>query len=284
MTEIGPGAFSFCPKIKKLSLQSALSLSSIGDKAFYGCSGLEQVVTEQQTPIQIDKDVFTGATNAVLTIPYGCKSDYQAIPGWAKLRIEEKQFVTVKIGDLYYEIDGWNHTASVTWDQTDNHYFSLTGAVTIPSSVTWKGQSYPVTAIEGWAFNDAKMTSVTFPRSVVTIDDYAFSECTQLKKVTFSEGLKEIGEFAFWQCVNITELIFPNTLKEIGGNSLRDCRRLHKIFVPQSVDEIGQEAFQGCNSVDTIITDRREPLPWLTYKLSWYNLPHPLRSHSGGRE
>ena len=265
LTEIGPGAFSFCPKIKKLSLQSALSLSSIGDKAFYGCSGLEQVVTEQQTPIQIDKDVFTGATNAVLTIPYGCKSDYQAIPGWAKLRIEEKQFVTVKIGDLYYEIDGWNHTASVTWDQTDNHYFSLTGAVTIPSSVTWKGQSYPVTAIEGWAFNDAKMTSVTFPRSVVTIDDYAFSECTQLKKVTFSEGLKEIGEFAFWQCVNITELIFPNTLKEIGGNSLRDCRRLHKIFVPQSVDEIGQEAFQGCNSVDTIITDRREPLPWLTY-------------------
>ena len=266
LTDIGQGAFSFCPKIQNLYLYSASSLSSIGDRAFYGCSGLKQILTEQQTPLNINKDVFTGATNAVLTVPFGCKSAYQDIPGWAKLRIEEKQFVTVQVGDLYYEIDGRNHTASVTWDQSmvhkeDFNYASLTGAITIPSSITWKGESYPVTAIGDNAFLDARLTSVTIPSSVQIIDYSAFRGCKKMKTVKFSEGLKEIKGYAFQGCVSILEMIFPNTLESIGELAVRDCIHLHKIFIPKSVDKIGSEAFDGCNIVDTLITDRRDPIP-----------------------
>jgi len=33
------------------------------------------------------------------------------------------------------------------------------------------------------------------------------------------------------------------------------------MFVPKSVDRIGKDAFDGCSQMDTVITDRRDPIP-----------------------
>lgn len=263
---IGKEAFLNCSALSTLYLRDKYNLSSIGDRAFYGCSNLKKVETDNPSPFHISKDVFTGATNAVLTVPFGSKSDYEAIPGWAKLRIEEDQFVTVKIGNLYYEIDGRNSTASVEWDQTGNDYSSLTGNVTIPASVTWKGKSYPVTAVGFSAFQDcSSISSVSFPSSVQVIYDYAFKGCGRLKTVKFSEGLKEIKDHAFENCVNLTEMIFPNTLESIGMDALYNCTHLHKMFWPKSLKLINEHAFDGCNAVDTLITDIRSPLDLISY-------------------
>ena len=37
-------------------------------------------------------------------------------------------------------------------------------------------------------------TTITIPKNVKVIDDYAFSNCHDLKKVTLSEGLLSLGE------------------------------------------------------------------------------------------
>lgn len=260
---IGKEAFLNCSALSStINMKEKYNLSSIGDRAFYGCSNLKKVETDNQSPFHISKDVFTGATNCVLTVPFGFKGDYEAIPGWAKLRIEEDQFAIAKIGNLYYEIDGRNNTASVDQDQTGDKYSSLSGKITIPSSVTWRGKSYPVTTIKHSAFHGAaKITSVLLPNSIEVIMSQAFQGCIRLNNVQFPEGLKKIEMFAFEGCTNIPEVIFPNTLEEIGEGAFQSCSQIQKVFIPKSVEKMGWDPFLHC-ILDTVITDRRDPLPY----------------------
>lgn len=52
------------------------------------------------------------------------------------------------------------------------------GNVVIPESVTYNGNTYPVTSIDGGAFNYcSSLTSVTIPNSVTSIGGGAFIDC-----------------------------------------------------------------------------------------------------------
>lgn len=81
---------------------------------------------------------------------------------------------------LYYIIV--NGAAQVTYQNSSSpRYSNLTGALTIPSSVTYNGTTYSVTSISYYAFEGCSgLTSVTIPNSVTSIRDYAFGNCSGL--------------------------------------------------------------------------------------------------------
>ena len=72
------------------------------------------------------------------------------------------------------------------------------GAVTIPSSATYGGQVYSVTAIGASAFADCTaLLSVTIPSTVKTIENRAFSGCEALAtdmKVYFAHPRSTVGD------------------------------------------------------------------------------------------
>ena len=70
---------------------------------------------------------------------------------------------------LYYNIVGGN--AQVISENTDGSYSTYpTGALTIPSSVTYQGTTYAVTKIGVFAFAECSdLTSIIIPSSVTTI-------------------------------------------------------------------------------------------------------------------
>lgn len=111
---------------------------------------------------------------------------------------------SVKIGDLFYELDDANQTASVT-SCTDNSYYKLT-AVTIPSGVTYNDVSYSVTGIDGWIFGDHcyQLESLSLPNSLIRIGEYAFSGCRSLTNVDIPNSVIEIGQYAFGEVPNVT--------------------------------------------------------------------------------
>ena len=65
---------------------------------------------------------------------------------------------------------------------------SLTGALVIPTSVTYEAVTYAVTAVGESGFNGTGITSVTIPASVMTIGNAAFQNCGSLSSITIEDS------------------------------------------------------------------------------------------------
>ena len=82
---------------------------------------------------------------------------------------------------------------------------SISGALVIPSSVTYNNTSFSVDSIGRDAFsNCTHLTSITIPNGVTSIGEYAFKSCTQLASITIPNGVTSIGEYAFQHCNALT--------------------------------------------------------------------------------
>ena len=68
-------------------------------------------------------------------------------------------------------------------------YLGKPTVVNIPSTIS----GYPVVGISKEAFGGCVMTEVVIPESVVSIGDYAFVGCTNLKQVSIPDSVKSTG-------------------------------------------------------------------------------------------
>lgn len=123
---------------------------------------------------------------------------------------------------LYYNFvnNGNNTSVEVTAENAGinpNYSVRPTGVLIIPSSVTYGGTSYSVTAIGQYAFHRcAGLVSVTIPNTVASIGDYAFQECTGLSNVNIPNSVVSIGRQAFYQCQSLINIAVPNSVNSIG--------------------------------------------------------------------
>ena len=155
-------------------------------------------------------------------------------------------------GGIYYNITGSSPgTVAVTY--ATGSYNSYSSTVDIPSTVTYNGTTYTVTAIGNSAFrSSSNLTGVTIPNTVTSIGDYAFDGCSSLPSVTIPNGVETIGANAFDGCIGLTSITIPNTVMTIGGNAFRYCSGLAVVTIGESVTSIGAEAFQDCTGLTTV--------------------------------
>ena len=125
-----------------------------------------------------------------------------------------------EVNGIYYNyLDKTAKTVKVTckgssYDSYSNEY---TGAVTIPSSVTFSGTTYSVTEIGTSAFRGCtSLTSVTIPSSVTEISPEAFFDCEGLASVTIPNSVTTICYHAFFNCEGLTSVTIPNSVTYIG--------------------------------------------------------------------
>ena len=76
-----------------------------------------------------------------------------------------------KIDGIYYNFNSSTKTATVTYRSTN----SYSGVITIPETVSYKGEPYSVTSIGSSAFEGCSgLISVNIPNSVTSIGEAAF--------------------------------------------------------------------------------------------------------------
>ena len=205
-------------------------VTSIGDRAFEGCTSLTSVTIGNSVE-SIGDRAFSGCTSLTsVTIP---------------------NFVT-SIGDCAFS--GCSGLTSVTIPNSvtsigNSAFKGCSGltSVTIPNSVT---------SIGGGAFYGCSgLTSVTIPSSVTSIVNYAFYCCSGLTSVTIPNSVTSIGGSAFYGCSGLTSVTIGNRVESIGYDAFYCCSGLTSVTIPNSVTSIGDGAFLGCSGLTNIVVE-----------------------------
>jgi len=92
----------------------------------------------------------------------------------------------------------------------------------------------------------------------MTIGDYAFSNCNNLKEVVVPDATSSIGANAFCDCSSLVLAKIGTGVREIGINAFSGCSSIHEIFIPKSVKTINDNVFKGCISLNTVIMEDKE--------------------------
>ena len=209
VTSIGDGAFFRCSGLTSVTIPN--SVTSIGNEAFYGCSGLKKVIV---------KDIAAWC---------GIKFDgFFSNPLYYAKQI---------YSDEDTEITNLIIPNSVTSIGNYAFYGSGLTSVTIPNSVTSIGE-YAFYGCSG-------LTSVTIPNSVTSIGNYALCNCSGLTSVTIGNSVTSIGEYAFYGCSGLTSVTLGSSVTSIGGGAFQYCSKLTSVTIPNSVTSIEGSAFAG---------------------------------------
>ena len=95
-------------------------------------------------------------------------------------------------------------------------------------------------------------TSYQVPKSVTTINEAAFAECSKLISVIFPDTLEKIEKAAFLGCSSLEEIDLPKSLKVISQGAFVGCSNLKKITIPKDVTVIEDGAFAHCSNLKSV--------------------------------
>lgn len=193
------------------------SVTGIASGAFADVTDLTSVTMLLEKPYALPTDAFSSAVyqHTQLIVPYGHESVYQNTTGWS-------QFNQV----TYYAPDEYTDEQGVVYALNED------------------GETYMV---KGYTEN--LVAKVVIPetlhgKAVTVIGDGAFSYAQQLEEFIVSESVTYIQEWAFTECANLKKLHIGSGVKTIISGA-----------IPGGLYSNGHNPCHGCSSLETITVD-----------------------------
>ena len=244
MTEISERAFAGT-KLQTVIVPDCVTLVNHG--AFRDCLSLNAVNFGKGENLHIASNAFynTGLTSVNIPANVGYIGEYAfvGLRGLTAFAVSADNPYYSAVDGLLMSKDGKKLIAVPA---------GRTGSLTVPASVEVIGfGAFENSALDSVAFaqngniltfgyrafyNAQKIKSITVPASVVSVDYYAFANCTALESVIFAQGseLKGIYEGAFYGCKNLREIALPDSIVEISDFAFYGCSKITAIPVSET--------------------------------------------------
>ena len=238
VTSIGQSAFNGCSGLTSINIPN--SVTSIGSYAFLGC-GLTSI-TISNNVASIGDGAFSRCTSlASLTIPSSVTSvgDF----AFAGLNLTS---MTINKSDcsLMYRWfgDGVDATSigniiiGANVSSVCGEINSVLGleSILVDANNTKYDSRNDCNAVIETATNTlvAGCKNSVIPDNVVAIGKSAFYKCSGLTTITIPNSVTSIGQYAFSGCSGLTSVTIGNSVTSIGEYAFHNCSGLQKVIVP----------------------------------------------------
>ena len=160
---------------------------------------------------------------------------------------------TFEVDGIYYKISSNEAIVTFKGAAYNSYNDEYSGSVTIPSSVTYNGTTYPVTQIDNNTFSGCtSLTNVTIPNSITHIGTNAFQGCSGLTSIEIPYSVTYLGLGIFNGCSSLASVFLPNSITDVSWYMFYGCSSLTSVNIPNSVTDIGFNAFYGCSSLTSV--------------------------------
>ena len=226
VTSIGDGAFYACSGLTSVSIPN--SVTSIGEEAFSGCSGLTSI-TIPNSVTSIGDGVFDYCSGLTSIDVASENTHYSSIDG---VLYNYAQDTLIRCPGAKTSVTIPNSVTSI-----GRHAFDYCSGLT---SIDVASGNTHYSSTDGVLYNYAQDTlilcpkaksSVNIPSSVTFIRAWAFYACSGLTSITIPNSVTYIGYGAFYGCSGLTSVIIGNSVTYIGMSAFYDCSSLASINV-----------------------------------------------------
>ena len=255
ITSIGDYAFYNCTGLTSVTIPD--SVTSIGEYAFSKCTGLTSI-TIGNSVTSIGDYAFLRC-NALADVYFnGTEAEWNEVSiGINNKCLTDATLHLVQTGScgdsLTWTLVDDALTISGTGDMWDyDHDDPAPWGTDITSVIIESG----VTGIGEYAFADcADLESVSIPDTVTRIGNYAFTGCAGLAEIAIPGSVSAIGQGVFYNCASLADVSIANGVVSIGDNAFDSCAELASISIPASVESISAVAFLNCTALSAIDVD-----------------------------
>ena len=233
------------------SLKIEEGVTSIGEYAFCGCTGLNAVVLPKSVK-RIGSGAFDGSSyfhkNAVFVIQ---NPDCEIAPD------TEDAKTLGYVGTIF----GYAGSKAEAYAKEHNIPFYLLDAPNATETdVTWSMNADGVLTIGGKgnmknydpAISDRSPFALPLVREIIIADGVtaigsnAFAGCQNLTAVSIPDSVTFIAARAFFDCGNLVSAELPEHLQYIGEDAFGYCEMLESVAIPESVRYLMKGAFDSC--------------------------------------
>jgi len=233
-------------QITKVNFPSGLT--SIGDDAFYNCTGLTELVIPASVT-SVSYYAFYNCYNVVSFEGPAC-----AIESGNFYNLRDITINSGYLYDFYYikrnsMLRKLNLAAAENEALYDYALSSLNLTELVLPAHLWTIGTMAIA-------ENMNLQQIEIPASVVEISKRAFEDCRSLAKVTFKgENLQVIGDWAFYNCHELASINLPEGIVEIGKAVFYGCAYMQEVHIPASMLAIGDNAFALCSKLNKMEVD-----------------------------
>ena len=216
------GAYCFAGT-KTASIELPKTLVNIENHAFSGCSVLTDIYLPEGLN-EIGNRAFEGTALKSIKLPSTLKEANEAFMDCESLK--KAEFA--------------EGTETVPFGMLD-------GAASLEKIILPEG----ITTLGAYCFAGTKTASIELPKTLVNIENHAFSGCSVLTDIYLPEGLNEIGNRAF-EGTALKSIKLPSTLKE-ANDAFMDCESLKKAEFAEGTETVPFSIFNEVDSLEEVV-------------------------------
>ncbi len=206
VSNIGEYAFRYCKSLTSINLNN---VKFIGNRAFFGCTGLTDVKLPNNVAT-IEESAFRGCKSLTnINIPKGItRLEAETFSGCTNLKNIEIPYNVLYINGSAFE--GCVNLANVSVSSDNMGYVVEQGVL----------YNKDKTEIVKFLNNNKNVTKYQISSNVKTIGASAFDGCNYLTSIEIPTSVTTIDKQAFKNCNNLTDLKIPSSVTSIGKDAI----------------------------------------------------------------